>query len=194
MAEAATTTSDSPRNELELEQRRLAKLWDAFKKQEDEYQAALREREELWTRVQELEKAAGTLGDPTTLQTRLDELERENERLRSEVDHLEAEAGDHRSLFQAEQRRLAKLFALYEDAQARLSQAGRAHAKLEQRVKKVLSDKQLAQRRYAAQMRVLRERARKARGGKGPIAQRRAARKLRRKLGIGSKPAAPRVA
>lgn len=47
-----------------------------------------------------------------------------------------------------------------------------------------LSEKQLAQRKYASQMRVVRERAGDSAGGKGPIADREAASKLRRKFGL----------
>lgn len=47
-----------------------------------------------------------------------------------------------------------------------------------------LSKKQLAQRKYAARMGGLRKRAKKAAGGKGRIAKRSSATKLRRKLGL----------
>lgn len=50
--------------------------------------------------------------------------------------------------------------------------------------KSKLSKKQLAQRKYAAQVRVLRQRAKKTAGGKGRIAKRSSATKLRRKLGL----------
>lgn len=47
-----------------------------------------------------------------------------------------------------------------------------------------LTPKQLAQRKYAARMRTVRKRATKASGGKGRIAQRSGATKLRRQLGL----------
>lgn len=47
-----------------------------------------------------------------------------------------------------------------------------------------LSKKQLNQRKYAASMRSLRKRAKKASGGKGRVAKRSSATKLRRKLGL----------
>ena len=50
--------------------------------------------------------------------------------------------------------------------------------------KSKLTRKQLNQRKYAARMRTLRKRAKKAKGGKGRVAKRSSAAKLRRKLGI----------
>lgn len=47
-----------------------------------------------------------------------------------------------------------------------------------------LTKKQLAQRKYAASMRTLRKRAKKASGGKGRVAKRSSATRLRRKLGL----------
>jgi hypothetical protein len=47
-----------------------------------------------------------------------------------------------------------------------------------------LTRKQLAQRKYAAQMRTVRGRAKKASGGKGRISKRAGATRLRRKLGL----------
>jgi hypothetical protein len=49
---------------------------------------------------------------------------------------------------------------------------------------KKLTKKQLAQRKYASRMRTVRKRAKKTSGGKGRIAKRSAATKLRRKLGL----------
>lgn len=49
---------------------------------------------------------------------------------------------------------------------------------------KKLTKKQLAQRKYAASMKGIRKRAKKASGGKGRIAKRAPATKLRRKLGL----------
>lgn len=50
--------------------------------------------------------------------------------------------------------------------------------------KKKLTKKQLAQRKYAAKMRTLRSGAKKRTGGKGRVAKRSSATKLRRKLGL----------
>ncbi len=53
--------------------------------------------------------------------------------------------------------------------------------------KSKLTKKQLNQRKYAARMRTLRKRAKKRAGGKGRVAKRSSAAKLRRKLGIKKK-------
>jgi hypothetical protein len=50
--------------------------------------------------------------------------------------------------------------------------------------KSKLTKKQLAQRKYAASMRGLRKRAKKKSGGKGRVAKRSSATKMRRKLGL----------
>jgi hypothetical protein len=50
--------------------------------------------------------------------------------------------------------------------------------------KKKLTAKQLAQRKYASRMRSVRKRAHKAKRGRGRIANRSAATKLRKKLGV----------
>ncbi|MEA3136158.1 MAG: hypothetical protein QOJ26_1489 [Thermoplasmata archaeon] len=50
--------------------------------------------------------------------------------------------------------------------------------------KSKLTKKQLAQRKYASRMRSVRKRAKKAARGKGRIAKRSSATKLRRKLGL----------
>ena len=49
-----------------------------------------------------------------------------------------------------------------------------------------LTKKQLAQRKYASRMRVVRKRAKTTSGGKGRIAKRSSATRLRRKLGLKS--------
>ena len=50
--------------------------------------------------------------------------------------------------------------------------------------KKALTPKQKAQRKYAASMRGVRKRAKTTSGGKGRLAKRSSATKLRRKLGL----------
>ena len=62
----------------------------------------------------------------------------------------------------------------------------RAKKKSAKRAKKKskLTKKQLAQRKYAASMRGVRKRAKKASGGKGRVTKRAGATKLRRKLGL----------
>lgn len=204
MAESVLTTKGEAglRQELLLEQRRLAKLWDAFKKQEDEYRALQQERDDLWNRVQELEKATANVGDPTQTQARLDHLEKENARLRADVGDIGQRLEDNRAAFHQEQERLAKLFKVYEDTQSQLEAATKeverlktaaavpavrikAKAPAKRRAKKTgLTAKQRAQRRYAGKMAVIRKRAKKASGGKGRIKNRTAAKKLRTKLGI----------
>jgi len=52
------------------------------------------------------------------------------------------------------------------------------------RKKSKLTRKQLNQRKYAARMRTLRKRAKKRSGGKGRVAKRSSAARLRRKLGL----------
>lgn len=49
------------------------------------------------------------------------------------------------------------------------------------------TEKQIAQRKYAAGMRTIRARAKHTKGGSGPVADRSAAQQLRRKLGIKKK-------
>ena len=179
---AKAVSLDNPvRQELVLEQRRLAKLWDAFKKQEDEYRAVERERDDLWARVQELEKATGAIGDPTQTLVRLNTLTKENERLRADVADLGHRLEEYRHLFQGEQERLAKLYKVYEDTEAQLEgrtkEVEKWHRfwdrygddvspKVAQGASRTtgvkLSAKQLAQRKYAGKMRGVRARDRKS--------------------------------
>ena len=181
----------------------MAKLWDAFKRQEDDYRSVERERDDLWQRVQQLEKVTAVIGDPQQTAIRLNTLVKENERLRADVGDLGARLEEYRSLFNAEQERLAKLYKVYEDTEAQLEAAAKElekwhrwwekhneelPQKAAQEASKAtgvkLSAKQLAQRQYAAQMRQVRARAAKQKGGKGRIKNRAAARKLRSKLGL----------
>lgn len=199
----AVSVGDPMRQELVLEQRRLAKLWDAFKKQEDEYRAVERERDDLWQRVQELEKATASIGDPTQTLVRLNTLSKENERLRADVGDLGARLEEYRHLFQDEQERLAKLYKVYEDTESHLETKTKevekwhrfwekygddVSPKVAQGASKTtgvkLTPKQLAQRKYAGQMRGVRARAADAEGGSGPIKNRTAAKKLRAKYGL----------
>lgn len=62
-----------------------------------------------------------------------------------------------------------------------------AAAKAKPAAKGKLTEKQLAQRKYAGSMGGIRKRAKKASGGKGPIAKRSSATKLRRELGLKGK-------
>jgi len=186
-----------------MEQKRLAKLWDAFKKQEDDYRAVERERDDLWARVQQLEKATAVLGDPQQTAVRLNTLVKENERLRADVGDLGTRLEEYRTLFNAEQERLAKLYKVYEDTEAKLETTVKEleqwhrwwekhNEELPQKAAQEaskstgakLSAKQLAQRQYAAQMKQVRKRASKQKGGKGPVKNRTAARKLRAELGL----------
>lgn len=203
MAQAvAVSKTNELRQDLLAEQRRLAKLWDAFKKQEDEYRAIEKERDDLWTRVQEMEKASSAIGDPTKTYAQLQTLERENEKLRRDVSELGEKLDSYRAQFNEEQERLAKLFKVYEDAESERARAVKevdawqkwyeAHAKTMPRavastVSRAgggLTPKQMAQRKYAAGMKRIRARATKAKGGKGPIKGRGAAKRLRSKLGV----------
>lgn len=206
LAEAATVPrSDNARQELALEQKRLAKLWDAFKKQEDDYRALERERDDLWARVQQLEKVTSVIGDPQQTAIRINTLGKENERLRADVGDLGTRLDEYREQFHAEQARLAKLYKVYEDTEAQLEKATaelekwhrwwekhneelpvKAAREASKSTGAKLTAKQLAQRQYAAQMRVVRKRAKKSKGGKGKIKNRTAAKKLRRKLGLKS--------
>ena len=131
LAKVVTSSArpDNSRQQLLLEQRRLAKLWDAFKRQEDEYRALERERDDLWRRVQDLEKATAAIGDPTQTATRLAHLETENGRLRADVSDLGGRLEENRASFHQEQERLAKLFKLYEDAEAKAEAAAKSSEK-----------------------------------------------------------------
>lgn len=118
-----TTKASGPKQELLLEQRRLTKLWDAFKQQELEFRAIERERDDLWERVQELEKATEGLGSPTQTLAKLQRYDEENQRLRADVADLGQRLEKNRQQFHEEQERLAKLFKVYEDAESRLGDA-----------------------------------------------------------------------
>lgn len=198
-----TSRTDAARHELALEQKRLAKLWDAFKKQEDDYRGVERERDDLWARVQSLEKATAIIGDPQQTAIRINTLAKENERLRADVGDLGARLDEYRELFHAEQARLAKLYKVYEDTEAQLETSAKElekwhrwwekhneelPVKAAQEASKStgakLSARQLAQRQYAAQMKQVRKRAAKQKGGKGKIKNRAAAKRLRSKLGL----------
>lgn len=121
MATTAVTVSDQKRF-LE-EQRRLAKLWDAFKKQEDEYRAVERERDALWSRVQEMEKDREVIGDVGQARAKIQKFESENETLRSDVGDLGRRLQWAHEEFGKEQERLAKLFKVYQDAESKLQDA-----------------------------------------------------------------------
>lgn len=123
LAESSLASPMTDKRSLLDEQRRLAKLWDAFKKQEDEYRALERERDELWSRLQEIEKDRETVGDLGEARTRLTRLEKENERMRTDVSDLGARLQEAQRNFHEEQARLAKLYKVYQDTEARLQDA-----------------------------------------------------------------------
>jgi chromosome segregation ATPase len=104
--------------QLEREQQRLARLWDAFKTQEDELKKLEQDRNALVARLEELEREYRSLGSVSSVRTRLDFLERENKRLGAEHAKAVARADEYQDQFEEEQQRLAKLFKVYEDAAA----------------------------------------------------------------------------
>ncbi|MHB8634069.1 MAG: hypothetical protein ACYDBQ_08915 [Thermoplasmatota archaeon] len=143
---------DGLRRELEAEQARLAKLWEAYKAQEDELQRAKREYPQLEERLQDRERTIENLRrDVARLEplsrykSDYDTVVKENQGLRGEVDHLDAElrraadqirsiehemgilredasskkrVGELESQLEEERERLAKLYKVYEDLEA----------------------------------------------------------------------------
>lgn len=131
MAQQADAINAESRRRLEEEQRRLEKLWDAFKVQERELQDTLEKASRLEREL--LEKDSTRAG----LETDLEEKERqfraaddENAELRAQVEKLEgritqlkdmeslrSQAEDFKAKYEAERERLAKLYALYEESE-----------------------------------------------------------------------------
>lgn len=98
--EAITAASDvdALRRELEAEQARLAKLWDAYKAQEDELNRLKRDYPQLEERLHDRDRTIETLRreiarlEPLSrYKTDYDTVVKENQALRGEVDHMEAE-------------------------------------------------------------------------------------------------------
>jgi chromosome segregation protein len=132
MAAQADTLSGETRRKLEEEQRRLEKLWDAFKMQERELRAA----EEKATRLERdlADKDAGkarleadledkeadvrrTSEENAELLAKVEELERRLGQLK-DLEELRSQAEDYRAKYESERDRLAKLFALFEESEA----------------------------------------------------------------------------
>lgn len=114
------TETQKVRDQLETEQERLAKLWDAFKTQEDELRATENERDALLKRLEELEDEMKEIGSVSAVKAKLDYLETENKRLSDELRRASELTDDYRDNFEKEQERLAKLFKVYEDMSAQL--------------------------------------------------------------------------
>jgi hypothetical protein len=184
--------------ELDTEQRRLAKLWDAFKTQEDQLKAVERERDDILAEYRKLEKSIADLGSPSRVKSRILELEGENQLLKGDAARTSQRLEEYVKLFTQEQERLAKLYKVFEDTESRLNKAEaelarsatkarpvRAPAAPKATVKgpKALS---LAERRrrYNAEFAEFRKRAEKARGGKGQYKNRPGAVALRKKYGL----------
>jgi chromosome segregation ATPase len=153
MAETETLQADDPRAELRREQDRLAKLWQAYKNQEDELEQLRRERPVLVETVAEQDRAiAGlrreqaALKEAAGFKDRHEESDRRNRVLLIEVENLNREVraanqavAAHQKEFadktaqleadlRKEQERLAKLFKVYEEQE---QEAAAAKARLE---------------------------------------------------------------
>ncbi|HEV8361860.1 MAG TPA: hypothetical protein VGR28_15540, partial [Candidatus Thermoplasmatota archaeon] len=120
------------RHRLEEEQRRLEKLWDAFKLQERELQterekASRIERElldkdssraRLEAEVEDKESQLRRLEEENrTLDDKVAELVAKLDRLK-DMEDLRSQAEDYRAKYEAERERLAKLYAVYEESEA----------------------------------------------------------------------------
>lgn len=116
------TETRKVRGQLESEQHRLAKLWDAFKTQEDELRATENERDALLKRLDELEDEMKEIGSVSSVKAKLDYLETENKRLSDELRKASEITDDYRENFEKEQERLAKLYKVYEDVAAQVEE------------------------------------------------------------------------
>jgi chromosome segregation ATPase len=182
------------KTELDNEQKRLAKLWDAFKTQEDQLKSLMRERDDALTQYRNLEKTFTELGSPTKVRARISELEAENRRLEAEGNVAASRLERYVDLFTKEQERLAKLYKVYEDAEARLNTFNKAAAKTAATVRpattrpasKPSPKPTTAQRRaaYERELAAFKKRAAARPGGKGKFENRPGALKLKRKYGI----------
>jgi chromosome segregation ATPase len=132
MAAQADGLSSETRRKLDEEQRRLEKLWDAFKAQERELRgsedkAARLEREladkdsgraRLEAELEEREAEVRTLrGENDEAARRILELEQRLGQLK-DMEQLRSQADDDRAKYETERDRLAKLYALYEESEA----------------------------------------------------------------------------
>lgn len=185
--------------ELETEQRRLAKLWDAFKTQEDQLKAVERERDDILAEYRKLEKQLRDLGAPAKVKARLADLESENTMLKGDAARTANRLEEYVKLFTQEQERLAKLYKVFEDTEARLNDSTAKLARYESRAasaKKATTARRGRQadvkslpiaerrRRYKAELAEFVKRAKRARGGRGPFERRPGAVKLRKKYGL----------
>ncbi len=192
--------------ELESEQRRLAKLWDAFKTQEDQLKALERERDDILGEYRKLEKSLVDLGSPARVKARILDLESENQLLKGDAARTASRLEEYVKLFTQEQERLAKLYKVFEDTEARLDKANAEIARLAPRkkivapvaakpaparkatVKKGAGKKPLTlaerRNRYNTEFAAFKKRAMSARGGKGAYQNRPGAVALRKKYGI----------
>lgn len=116
------TEAQKVRDQLETEQERLAKLWDAFKTQEDELRAIENERDALLKRLEEMEDEMKEIGSVASVKAKLDYLESENKRLSDELRKASDLTDDYRENFEKEQERLAKLFKVYEDVSGQIDE------------------------------------------------------------------------
>jgi chromosome segregation ATPase len=112
--------AETLRQSLEQEQQRLAKLWDAFKTQEDELRSAMNDRDALLDRLEEIEQDIKQLGSTSQAKAKIAYLDKENKRLAEQLAKTADRQQDFRSKFEDEQARLAKLFKVYEDTTAEL--------------------------------------------------------------------------
>jgi len=132
MAAQADQLNAETRRKLEDEQRRLEKLWDAFKAQERELRGEseratrldreLQDRDSGKARLEaEVEDAQAearrTREENSELLTKVEELQGRIVQLK-DLEQLRSQAEDFRAKYEAERDRLAKLFALYEESEA----------------------------------------------------------------------------
>lgn len=132
MAQQADLLSGENRRRLDEEQKRLEKLWDAFKLQERELQDAIdkgnRLERELMDKDSNRARLESELEENTAQVRRLNdenvELTEQIEKLTARIDQLRdmeslrSQAEDYKAKYEAERERLAKLFALYEESEA----------------------------------------------------------------------------
>lgn len=132
MAAQAEAVGAEHRRKLEEEQRRLEKLWDAFKLQESELRSASEKASRLERDLLDKDSSKARLeAEVEDKEKQLRAVEGENDELRAQVDKLtskleqlkdmeamRSQAEDYRAKYEAERERLAKLFAVYEESEA----------------------------------------------------------------------------